>query len=377
VHVEDWLPRLAGVDVVINAVGIIREQGGQSFQRLHTAVPQALFTACSVAGVRQVIQISALGAESGLTPYFSSKRAADESLMALPVEWSIVRPSLVYGINGTSAALFNMLASLPLIPVPGRGGQRVQPVHIDDLVEAIVALLTRADLARRVIPIVGPDSMTLKEFLGHLRTAMGLRRTLLMPVPLSLMRIAARIGELSPRALLDRDTLAMLEAGNTGDPSLTRRLLQRSPRAVEDFIDAGSRATAFVRAGLQWLLPLLRFSIAAVWIWTGVVSLGLYPAAASYELLARTGLTGTIATVALYGAAVFDLGLGLGTLVLRERRLLWILQMGLIVVYTIIISLRLPEFWLHPYGPLLKNLPMLAGIYLLYTLESVRWNTSS
>ena len=53
----------------------------------------------------------------------------------------------------------------------------------------------------------------------------------------------------------------------------------------------------------------------------------------------------------------------------RARRLLWRGQAGLIVLYTVIISWRLPEFWLHPYGPLLKNLPMLAVLLLLYTLE--------
>jgi hypothetical protein len=51
--------------------------------------------------------------------------------------------------------------------------------------------------------------------------------------------------------------------------------------------------------------------------------------------------------------------------------------MTLIVLYTLIITLRMPEFWLHPYGPLLKNLPMLATIYLLYRFEDRRWNTSS
>jgi hypothetical protein len=64
-------------------------------------------------------------------------------------------------------------------------------------------------------------------------------------------------------------------------------------------------------------------------------------------------------------------------LFLRRRRLLWLAQMLLIIGYTIIITVRLPEFWFHPYGPLLKNLPMLAAIYLLYTLERTPWNTSS
>src|SRR5690606_39994015 len=89
----------------------------------------------------RVVQISALGAETGRSAYFSSKHAADEFLVQLPLDWTIVQPSVVFGPGGSSARLFTMLASLPLIPVPGQGRQPIQPVHIDDFTACIVALL--------------------------------------------------------------------------------------------------------------------------------------------------------------------------------------------------------------------------------------------
>jgi hypothetical protein len=119
-----------------------------------------------------------------------------------------------------------------------------------------------------------------------------------------------------------------------------------------------------------WLLPLLRMSIGLVWIATGIVSLGLYPVEQSYELLARVGLVGTAATVALYGAATLDLVFGIAVFALRRRRWLWRAQMILIVAYSAIIAWALPELWLHPFGPLLKNIPLLAAIVLLHELES-------
>jgi hypothetical protein len=134
-----------------------------------------------------------------------------------------------------------------------------------------------------------------------------------------------------------------------------------------------SNATPSNDIPLRWL----RFSIAAVWIWTGIVSLGLYPTQDSYDLLAHVGITGALAPVMLYGAAALDLLIGIGTLVLQRRQWLWLLQLALIATYTLIITFKLPEFWLHPYGPLSKNLVMLAAIYLLYSLEARRWNTSS
>src|SRR5690606_18154246 len=74
---EAWIAKLANVDCVINAVGILRERGEQTFERIHTLAPNALFDACARVGVRKVIQISALGADSATSGYFASKHAAD------------------------------------------------------------------------------------------------------------------------------------------------------------------------------------------------------------------------------------------------------------------------------------------------------------
>jgi uncharacterized protein YbjT (DUF2867 family) len=104
ISARDWLPKLVGIDAVVNAVGILREHGAQTFERIHKRAPQALFTACVAAGVRRIVQISALGADRGTTRYFLSKRAADDYLATLPLEWTIVRPALVFGPGGRRAA---------------------------------------------------------------------------------------------------------------------------------------------------------------------------------------------------------------------------------------------------------------------------------
>src|SRR5512138_2259913 len=91
-----WLPLLQGFDVVINAVGIIRERGANTFAQIHTRGPIALFDAAITAGVKQIIQISALGSDAtAQTPFHLTKRAADDHLAAMACEWLILRPSLV------------------------------------------------------------------------------------------------------------------------------------------------------------------------------------------------------------------------------------------------------------------------------------------
>lgn len=370
---DDWLPRLAGVDVVINAVGIIREQGAQTFDAIHSKAPRALFAACAKAGVKRVIQISALGADGNAhSRYHLSKKHADDFLAELPIESVIVQPSLIYGSGGTSARMFNTLASLPLIPLPGTGQQAIQPVHIDDVVDAIVALLDRPITSGARIPLLGPQAMSLREFLSLLRILLRLGSARFIAMPMFMVRTGASLGKFLPGSLLDIETLQMLERGNTGSEADVLRmelLIGRPPRAVRDFIALADAPAARLATRLNWLLPILRFSIALVWIVTGIVSLGLYPVADSYALLARVGIEGMLAPIALYGAALMDIAFGIAILVMKRRYWLWLAQIAVIVFYTAVITVKLPEFWLHPYGPLLKNLPMLAAIWLLLELE--------
>lgn len=366
-----WLPRVRSIDVVINAVGILQERGQQTFEALHTRAPQALFKACERAGVPRVIQISALGADQDATSrYHLSKKAADDLLAKLPMRWAIVQPSLVFGADGTSARLFTMLASLPVVPVLGTGEQAVQPVHIDDVIATVLALIEPDSPARVRIPIVGPQALSFADFLCALRQRMGLPRTFVLRTPMPFVRTGAALGSVIPGAMLDRETLQMLLRGNTGPSESMSALIRRRPRPVECFIPTECAASMRASALLSWLLPILRVSIALVWIVTGIVSLGLYPVEDSYRLLARTGIPASLQPLMLYGAAVLDLLIGLGVLLLRRRGALWLLQFAVILGYTLIITVKLPEFWLHPYGPILKNLPMLAAIGLLYELET-------
>lgn len=375
---QDWLPLLAGVEVVINAAGLFRESPGQRFDIVHKRAPQALFAACAQAGVRLVLQVSALGAEDApRTAFLHTKRAADDFLLQQPLRAVVLRPSLVYEAAGPSAAFFNTLASLPLWVLPGRrGGPLLQPVHRDDLVAAVLALIERARQARRPLPqvlaCVGPQPLRLRDYLLALRRGLGLARPpWMLPAPAWLLRAAARVAGALGSTFINADAVHMLLRGNHADSRALAQLLGRAPRAPQDFIAPGSGPPLLLRAQMVWLLPLLRASLAAVWIWTGVVSLGLYPRAQSLALLARVGASGWVAELLLYGAALLDLVLGLATLVVaaRWRPRLWQFQAVLVLAYTALISWRLPEHWLHPYGPVLKNLPILALLLLLHQLE--------
>jgi len=359
---------LEGADALINTIGIFREQGSQTFDAVHVKGPLVIFQAAARCGVRHIIQISALGAApDALTAYLSSKHRADAALLQLPVRPTIVKPSLVFSPAGASTRWFAMLAALPLTPLPGDGRQLVQPVHLDDLCDAVVHLLEHSDPPVS-LAAVGPEPISMKAYLTQLKRSLGFRGWL-FPVPRMFAHAAAAVLSGSRRALLTRDSLLMLEAGNVADAAAFEAVLGRPARPPSRFVDPIQRRTMRDRAALDWLLPLLRYALAILWIGTGLVSLFAYPEIDSLALLARTGLEGILATLALYGAAALDLALGAALLVSRFRRVACAVQIGLVLTYTALISVFLPEYWAHPYGPVLKNLPLIAATLLLYELD--------
>ncbi|WP_431478504.1 SDR family oxidoreductase [Massilia eburnea] len=365
-----WMARLRGLDAVVNAVGMISEQADASFEALHSAAPRALFAACAAAGVRRVVQISALGAGQGGTAYFASKRAADEALMALPLEWTILRPSLVFGLQGKSAALFCKMASMPLMVAPALGEVRFQPVHVDDLVRAVVAAVDPATPAHRVAELAGASSLTFDGMLCAYRDAMGLPPAPMLHIPAQAMTWLAWLGGKIPGLPLTPENWRMLRAGSA---AAMGELPKRPLRAISDFISPAEGELLRLRALASWRGTLLRWTLALVWLATAIVSAFIYPRADSLALLARVGLVGWPATLALYGAAAVDAALGLACLV-RPRRALWLAQGALIFGYSAVIALCLPEYLWHPFGPLLKNLPILAILFILFAEEKA-WTT--
>lgn len=230
---KDWLASLQGVGAVINAVGIISETRTQSFARLHYQAPAALFKACAQTGVRRVIQISALGADdSAITPYHKSKKAADDVLRSLPLEWCVLRPSLVYGPGGKSLALFRRMALLPLIPVFAHGQQWIQPVHLSDLLAAILQCLSVVPV-QRTIDVVGPSPVTYINWLQHIRRANGKATGHVLPLPFFLGMAGAQVLKYF-LPMFHPDNLRMLQQGNTAAVEPFASFLGRMPLHFED-----------------------------------------------------------------------------------------------------------------------------------------------
>src|SRR5262249_6589558 len=158
------------IDAVVNCAGLLQDSPGESTHGVHAAGAAALFRACEAAGVRRVVQISAVGVDRDTPTLFShTKLLGDQALMERNLDWVILRPSVVIGRAAYGgSALMRGLAALPVVPIMPDTGP-LQIVHLDDLVDAVMSFLKPDAPVRRTFEVVGPQTRTFDETVALLR----------------------------------------------------------------------------------------------------------------------------------------------------------------------------------------------------------------
>jgi len=366
---KELVSKLKGFDVVINAVGIIAETRTQSFEQMHTIAPMILFDACKEAGVQKVIHISALGTQEGTTAYHVSKNRADEYLRALGLDYAILHPSIVYGDDGKSTALFQGLATLPLTPIIGDGQQVLQPIALEDVLVTVKRAIDSKE-KNIELDLVGAKSMTYEELLQGFRLWLGLKPTRSVSIPTFGTDM---VGKILDEPTVSTENIKMLNEGNTASVEPLKKFLSYTPASMEErLFSVKAHNAQKLYASLYFMRPLLRWVIGFVWIWSGVVSAFLYPQPLALELLHEIGVPVGLDVPLLYFAALLDIVIGVLTIVGYRLQTMLSLQLLVIGVYTLLLSILAPYHWLHPFGPVLKNLPLMVSIYILSRLEKFR-----
>jgi uncharacterized protein YbjT (DUF2867 family) len=158
-----WDAALDGVDVAVNAAGVLQPRRAADAWAVHVPAPDALFAACERLGVRRVIQISAVGVEEGDTVFARSKREGDAGLMERDLDWTVLRPAIVVGdgsYGGTS--MLRAIAAFPMVtPVIGDGDTPLDIIHKEDLAQGIVRLLQTGSAAKTILEPAGPERLDL------------------------------------------------------------------------------------------------------------------------------------------------------------------------------------------------------------------------
>ena len=164
--------RLRGSDVVINLVGILNERwfGGAGFRRAHTELTQHVLNAARSAGVKRLLQVSALKAAADAPSYYLRSKGEAEKLIRdrnTAIDWTIFQPSVMFGPGDSFLNRFaGLLAAIPLVFPLARPNARLQPVAVDDVVNAMRLCLHGGASSRQTYQLGGPQVYSLREIVG-------------------------------------------------------------------------------------------------------------------------------------------------------------------------------------------------------------------
>ena len=215
---------MAGCDAVIHLVGIIREQpgAGVTFERVHVEGTLNVLQAATAVSVRRYLHMSALGTRAGAASrYHRTKWTAEEAVRSSGLEWTIFRPSIIYGPgDGFVTMLASMVRRLPAVPVIGSGRQRLQPIPVEQVAAGFAGALELPATIKQTYEVGGPEPVTMVELLDLIGQALGRRRVLKLHVPVGAVAPFVRLLHPLPGFPITPDQLAMLGEDSVCDPRL-------------------------------------------------------------------------------------------------------------------------------------------------------------
>ncbi len=364
---EFWQPHLAGCTHVINCAGLLTGSDA-AFQSVHVTAPAAVYAAMP-ANARSIL-ISAVGTEAA-TRFAHYRRLGEETAQSAPIPTTILRAGLVLadGSYGGSS-LARALAALPYVtPVVGKGAQDFNPIHAADLAALVLEALQNP--TENPVEIGGPETVSQSTMLANLRQWMGLRPASRWHIPLPIARIMGRVGDGLRLAPISATSVQQLEQGVATDITDQTRHFKTKPRAFTTFLtERPSQTQDLWHARLYLLRPILRLTLAVMWLASGLIGLMLPTDA---FLPAVTGiLPDTVLIAAARITGIIDVLIALALLrAYRLKSLAWV-QFAMVAGYTAGLTLIAPALWVEPFGALLKNLPILVLILIHRVLEEER-----
>ena len=202
-------------DICINLIGILFEKKkGNTFKNIHTVFPSLLAKLSKEYNLKHFIHLSALGiSEAKDSSYAKSKLEGEKEILKNFPLATILRPSIVYSVDDNFTTSFmTLLNRLPFFPLYYKGETKFTPIHCSDLTDIIFHVISK-NIYSKIIECVGPETITFKEILQKLLKLINKKR-ILVPVPLPLAEISARILEIMPQPMLTKDQLRLLKYDN-------------------------------------------------------------------------------------------------------------------------------------------------------------------
>ena len=205
---------LSNADTCINLIGILYEKGGNTFKNIHVVFPSLLAKLSKEYNLKNFIHVSALGINEAIdSNYAQSKLEGEKNILSNFPMATILRPSIVYSVDDNfTTNLMTLLNRLPVFPIYYYGKTKFTPIHCSDLTDVIYHMISN-NINSKIVECVGPEEITFKEILEKLLKSINKKR-LLLPFPIFLANLSAKIFQLLPKPLLTEDQLRLLKYDN-------------------------------------------------------------------------------------------------------------------------------------------------------------------
>ncbi len=377
ITVETWRQHLNGIDVVINAAGALQTGSRDRLKSIHVGAVSRLCQALEGSQTK-LVHISAAGvSENATTAFFRTKAQGDAIIQASALDWTILRPTLVFGANAFGGTtLLRGVAGFPGIGPKIFSGCPVQAIALSELADAVADCAEARMPSHRVYDVTERNARGFGEMVSLVRAWLGFsRRRLEVPVPLLLVRLLAFVadimGWLGWRSPLRTTAVRTMEQGVTGDPTAWR---QSGGRPFTPFPDVLKALPSTLQerqfARLYLFLPLVIALLSGFWVASGVI--GLWQMDRAATLLTSRGVGQELAIAAVLAGSVADIGLGLAILVRRWAKRACLGMVGLALAYLVAGALVAPELWADPLGPMVKVIPSIGLALLAYAMLEER-----
>jgi NADH dehydrogenase len=242
-HAESLKDALKDIDAVIHIVGIISEAGAGAFENVHVRGTGNVVAAAKERGIKRFVQMSALGTRpNAVSRYHRTKWEAEEIVRGSGLEFTIFRPSLIFGPRDHFVNLFvKIIRHSPIVPVLGRRDAKFQPIAVETVAAAFVKSLAEPKSIGQTYDLVGPETLTLSQIIDQIMAVMKFGR-MKAHIPSLIARIQAALLEfVFPTFLrrappLNRDQLIMLQEDNVGDAQPANEMFGLKPIAFKQGI---------------------------------------------------------------------------------------------------------------------------------------------
>jgi len=227
-----------GAGAVVNAVSLYVEHGSDTFHTIHVDCAGRVANEARRAGAERFVHVSGIGADAASSSsYIRSRGEGEVAVRAAFPGAVVIRPAVMFASGDAFITLIlKLLRRVPIYPMFGSGKTRLQPVHAEDVAEAIARVVSRTEAAPSTLECAGPRVYTYSEFLQSIAHEAGLK-PILIPVPFGVWHGLARVAEMLPNPPIARNQIELMQIDSVASPALPGLAdLGIAPRSAEEIV---------------------------------------------------------------------------------------------------------------------------------------------